>query len=149
MMYLIMSSKVFAFSIWTQQFFACSKSTIRTKCETCSYLAIKTPERHHSRRSTVFIWTVFAPFSCVLFGNFEQVIFCQKRLYHSTHNLWKQDLFFHLILQLLKFVLRYVKQKIEQEWVAYLSQQTFVLMKTSWRYTISKLYSLNYPLVTL
>ena len=83
---------------------ACSKSAIIAKCETCSHLTIKTPERHHWGRSTVFIWTVFMTYYCTSVANFEQVIFrlvvfwivYRERSY--KHNPSKQDIFLNLIL---------------------------------------------------
>ena len=55
MIHLILFLKVFVFSIWTQQMFACSNSKIRTKLEICSQLTIKTLEWCHWHRSSVFI----------------------------------------------------------------------------------------------
>ena len=74
-----------------------------------SHLTIKAPEWRHWRRSTAFIRTVFAPYLCASFANFKQVIVC---------TISKQNPFFHLILQLRKFVFWYLKQKVEQEWTA-------------------------------
>ena len=52
---LFLPSKRFVFLLWTQQKFVHSKSTIRKKCEICSQLTIKTPERRYWRLSSVFI----------------------------------------------------------------------------------------------
>ena len=52
---MILSSKVFIFSIWTQQTFACSKSIIREKFEICSQLTIQRLERCYWHRSSGFI----------------------------------------------------------------------------------------------
>ena len=49
----------------------------RTRCEICSKLAIKTPERHHWRRSGVFIGNFehnITPCFSVSIVNFEHVI---------------------------------------------------------------------------
>ena len=46
------------------------------RCEICSKLTIKTPERRHWRRSCVFIVNfehIFTPFSSVFIADFEQV----------------------------------------------------------------------------
>ena len=67
----------------------------------------KTTERRHWRRSSLFTWTVFPSYSCASVANFEQVTLCWERSYHKR-KLSKQDIFLHLILQLLKFALRYV-----------------------------------------
>ena len=48
----------------------------RARCEICSKLAIRIPERHHWRRSGIFIvnfWTYLTPCSSVSVVNFEQV----------------------------------------------------------------------------
>ena len=68
MIYPILSSKVFVFSIWTQQTFACSNSTIRTKLEICSQLTINTLEWRHWHRSSVLIlnFEQFSPLVLVL-----------------------------------------------------------------------------------
>ena len=55
MIYPILPSKLLVFSIWTQQPFACSKSTIRTKFEICSQLTMEKLERRHWHRFSVFI----------------------------------------------------------------------------------------------
>ena len=55
---------------------------------------------------------------------------CQEGSYRK-HNFSKQDLVFHLILQLLKFVLRYVQQKMEPEWVVYSFNLPLVLCNTN------------------
>ena len=73
----------------------------------CSQLKINVAQRHHRRRSSVLILNLeqfFTPYSCALIANFEQVIVYWERSYHKN-NLSKRDLFFHLVLQLLKFVL--------------------------------------------
>ena len=93
------------------------KSTIRTLCDTCSHLTLKTPGRRHWRRFTLFIWAVFTLYSWASIANFEQIIVCWKRSNHKNNHS-KQDLFFYLILQLLKSVLRYVWQRMEEEWVS-------------------------------
>ena len=53
-------------------------------------------------------WTVFTGYFCVSVVNFEQVIICWEGSH--KYNLSKQDLFFHLIFQLLKFVLSYLAE---------------------------------------
>ena len=47
----------------------------RTRCEICSKLTIKTPERRHWRRSCVVIvnFEHFTPYCSVSVANFEQV----------------------------------------------------------------------------
>ena len=60
----------------TQQMFACSKSTIRTKIEICSQLAIKTLEWRHWHRSGVLIL------------NFEQFLDLFLMLQLLTLNRW-------------------------------------------------------------
>ena len=49
-----------------------SNRNTRKKCEICSKVTIKTPERSHLRRSDVFIVN-FEPFSGVPIVDFEQV----------------------------------------------------------------------------
>ena len=48
----------------------------RTRCEICSKLTIKIPERRHWRRSSIFIvnFEHFTPCSSVTIDNFEHVI---------------------------------------------------------------------------
>ena len=53
MIYRISSLKVFDFSIWTQQMFPCSNSTIRTKIEISLQLTIKKLEWRHWHISSV------------------------------------------------------------------------------------------------
>ena len=55
MIHLILFWRVFIFSIWIWQTFAYSKSIIRIKFEMCSQLTIKTLEKCHWHRSSVFI----------------------------------------------------------------------------------------------
>ena len=53
-----------------------NKRNTGTRCEICSKLTIKTPERHQWRRSGVFIVDFehyFTPCSCVSIVNFEHV----------------------------------------------------------------------------
>ena len=63
----------------SQPAFTCFKlnnRNTRTRCEICSKLIIKTPERRHWRRCGVFIiklWTYFTPCSSVSIVDFEQV----------------------------------------------------------------------------
>ena len=77
--------------------------------------------------SSCLILNSFHTLFWCLVANFEQVVSCWDGWYHKQ-SLSKQYLFSHLIFQLLTFVLRYVQQRMEQEWAA---------------------YSFNYPLVTL
>ena len=65
MIYLILLSKLFVFSKWTQQTFACSKSTIRTKYETYSHLT-KNPTRT----------TPLTSFYCLHLNSFHSLFMC-------------------------------------------------------------------------
>ena len=56
--------------------FKVNNRNIRKRCQTCSKLTIKTPERSHRRRSGVFIvifLTYFLPLFSVSTVDFEQV----------------------------------------------------------------------------
>ena len=56
--------------------FKVSNRNSRKRCEICTKLTIKTPERRHWRRSGVFIVNIehiFIPFSSVSIADFEQV----------------------------------------------------------------------------
>ena len=55
--------------------FKVNKRNARTRCEICSKLTIKTPERHQQRRSDVFVvnFEHISPCSCVSIVNTEQV----------------------------------------------------------------------------
>ena len=53
--YLEIISESFNFNPVDMYMFKVSKRNTRTRCEICSKLTIKTPERHQSRRSGVFI----------------------------------------------------------------------------------------------
>ena len=66
MIHPVLSSKVFPFLIWTQETFARSKSTVRTKCEICSQLIMKIPEWCHWRSSSAFILKQFLHLVLVL-----------------------------------------------------------------------------------
>ena len=60
---------------------------------------------------TSFLCTVFKPCFCTLVANFKQVIVCWEGSYQIS-NFSKQDLIFHLILQLLKFEMALLKNII-------------------------------------
>ena len=85
MIHLILFSKVFIFSIWTWQTFACSKSIIRRKFEISSQLTIKTLERGIVLVSSFLILNSFHTlfFSCVSVANFEQVVPCREGWHHK------------------------------------------------------------------
>ena len=56
--------------------FKVSNRNSRKRCEICTKLTIKTPERRHWRRSGIFIVNIehiFIPFSSVSIADFEQV----------------------------------------------------------------------------
>ena len=54
--------------------FKVNKKITRKRCEICSMLTIKTPERRQWRMS--MLWTYFTPFFSVSFVEFEQVTAC-------------------------------------------------------------------------
>ena len=87
--------KCFIFSIWDRQTFACSKSIIRRKFEICSQLTIKTLERCHWHRSSVFILNLEQFSHLILF--FKQVIPCTDGCHHKQKASQK-NIFFHLTI---------------------------------------------------
>ena len=57
--------------------FKLNNRNTRTRCEICSKLTIKAPERRHCRRSGVFInFEHMTPYSSVSIVDFENVIAC-------------------------------------------------------------------------
>ena len=148
MIYQILFSKVFIFSIWSQQTFACSESIIRRKFEICSQLTIKTLGQRRWHRSSVFILNL-EQFSHLILP--FQLLNLNRSFLVGTDDITskasQKNIFFHLILQLLKFVLWYIYQRMEQEWAAYSFNYPLVLLHIVCKIVMyGLLYMLTYSL---
>ena len=87
----------------------------RKRCEICSQLTIKTPERRHQRRSGVFIVNFkHRPFSFVSIVNFEQVNACQLQ-FSPGKRLQKKKMDSSLSLHLPKIFQRLMDHFLENQ----------------------------------
>ena len=86
--------------------FAYSNSVIRTKLEIYSQLTITTLEWRYLHRSSVFSLNLEQLSHLTPAAKFEQVIPCWDGWYLKQS--LSKNLFFRLILQLLKFVLQHI-----------------------------------------